>query len=363
VKLSVHVGDNATISGSNDPQILALEASFGAGLPKTKADALSFSLAQMQPLLACSDPLPPLPSFQGQAVLVQRGDCSFASKALRVQRLGAAAVIVINSEEGIIGMGCNETDLTEGVVTIPVVMVSNSSGQFLLRALSNASASASASASAAPVTVSLYAPPRSLLDVAELVLWALALLSLVGASAWAAAEEKAALEGKSGAGQSLADQFGVGDDGGGVRFHARMCRHQPACNMSVGSASACAPVSPIHVSSSPLPLSLPAPGRPLWSIRHVSGVSGGVRGDAAATPAHVHLFISPLSSPILQPQGDSSGAYDMSVGSAVGFVVMSSVMLLLLFFLMSPLVFYIILTLFCVAALEVRNIRIAKGAE
>ncbi|CAI7744436.1 unnamed protein product [Closterium sp. NIES-53] len=258
VKLSVHVGDNATISGSNDPQILALEASFGAGLPKTKADALSFSLAQMQPLLACSDPLPPLPSFQGQAVLVQRGDCSFASKALRVQRLGAAAVIVINSEEGIIGMGCNETDLTEGVVTIPVVMVSNSSGQFLLRALSNASASASASASAAPVTVSLYAPPRSLLDVAELVLWALALLSLVGASAWAAAEEKAALEGKSGAGQSLADQ----------------------------------------------------------------------------------------------PQGDSSGAYDMSVGSAVGFVVMSSVMLLLLFFLMSPLVFYIILTLFCVAALE-----------
>ncbi|CAI5493182.1 unnamed protein product, partial [Closterium sp. Naga37s-1] len=258
VKLSVHVGGNATISGSNDRQILALEASFGAGLPKTKADALSFSLAQMQPLLACSDPLPPLPSFQGQAVLVQRGDCSFASKALRVQRLGAANAIVINSEEGIIGMGCNATDLTEGVVTIPVVMVSNSSGQFLLQALSNASASPSASASAAPVTVSLYAPPRSLLDLAELVLWALALLSLVGASAWAAAEEKAALEGKSGAGQSLADQ----------------------------------------------------------------------------------------------PQGDSSGAYDMSVGSAVGFVVMSSVMLLLLFFLMSPLVFYIILTLFCVAALE-----------
>ncbi|CAI5464873.1 unnamed protein product [Closterium sp. Yama58-4] len=262
VKLGVHVGGNATtISGGNDHQILALEASFGAGLPKTKADALSFSLAQMQPLLACSDPLPPLPSFQGQAVLVQRGECSFASKALRVQRLGAAAAIVINSEEGIIGMGCNATDLTEGAVTIPVVMVSNSSGQFLLQALSNASASspsASPSASASPVTVSLYAPPRALLDVAELVLWALALLSLVGASAWAAAEERAALEGKSGAGQSLADQS----------------------------------------------------------------------------------------------QAEASGAYDMSVGSAVGFVVMSSVMLVLLFFLMSPLVFYIILTLFCVAALE-----------
>ncbi|CAI5978641.1 unnamed protein product [Closterium sp. NIES-64] len=241
---------NATISGSNDRQILALEASFGAGLPKTKADALSFSLAQMQPLLACSDPLPPLPSVralrapsfflalvshhapEGQAVLVQRGDCSFASKALRVQRLGAAAAIVINSEEA------SKALRVQRLRAAAAIMVNNKQ-----------------------VTVSLYAPPRSLLDLAELVLWALALLSLVGASAWAAAEEKAALEGKSGAGQSLADQ----------------------------------------------------------------------------------------------PQGDSSGAYDMSVGSAVGFVVMSSVMLLLLFFLMSPLVFYIILTLFCVAALEVRR--------
>ncbi|CAI5930532.1 unnamed protein product [Closterium sp. NIES-65] len=277
VKLSVHVGGNATISGSNDRQILALEASFGAGLPKTKADALSFSLAQMQPLLACSDPPASSPfstcaqsPFQGQAVLVQRGDCSFASKALRVQRLGAAAAIVINSEEGIIGMGCNATDLTEGVVTIPVVMVSNSSGQFLLHALSNASASPSASASAAPVTVSLYAPPRSLLDLAELVLWALALLSLVGASAWAAAEEKAALEG-------------------------RVARGSP------------------------------------WRT-----------SPRAAPREHYDIH-----------KGDSSGAYDMSVGVSSGFrVVMSSVMLLLLFFLMSPLVFYIILTLFCVAALE-----------
>ncbi|CAI5947156.1 unnamed protein product [Closterium sp. NIES-64] len=221
VKLSVHVGGNATISGSNDRQILALEASFGAGLPKTKADALSFSLAQMQPLLACSDPLPPLPSVralrapsfflalvshhapEGQAVLVQRGDCSFASKALRVQRLGAAAAIVINSEEA------SKALRVQRLRAAAAIMVKQ-------------------------VTVSLYAPPRSLLDLAELVLWALALLSLVGASAWAAAEEKAALEGKSGAGQSLADQPQGGPSG--AYDMSPQGDSSGAYDMSVGSA-------------------------------------------------------------------------------------------------------------------------------
>ena len=45
----------------------------------------------------------------------------------------------------------------------------------------------------------------------------------------------------------------------------------------------------------------------------------------------------------------------MSVQSAVGFVLLSSAMLLLLFFLMSPWLFLVLLALFCFAAAEVRH--------
>ncbi|CAI5464872.1 unnamed protein product [Closterium sp. Yama58-4] len=94
-------------------------------------------------------------------------------------------------------MSCEPWELIDSLVTIPVVMISKSSGEYLRLALAT---------SPFPISVSLYAPP--MLDPEVLVLWALALLSLVGASAWAAAEEKAALEGRSGAGQFLADQVG-----------------------------------------------------------------------------------------------------------------------------------------------------------
>lgn len=59
----------------------------------------------------------------GNIALIDRGDCSFASKVLRAQNAGAVGVIMVNSFNGTFTMGGSEPS-----ITIPSVMISQSDG-------------------------------------------------------------------------------------------------------------------------------------------------------------------------------------------------------------------------------------------
>jgi len=68
------------------------------------------------------------PDLVGKIAVVTRGSCEFGFKALQAQNEGAIAVIIVNHSPGVIPMGGG----AEGInVTIPVIMVSNSTGAVL----------------------------------------------------------------------------------------------------------------------------------------------------------------------------------------------------------------------------------------
>ena len=74
-------------------------------------------------------------SIDGKIAVIYRGDCQFGSKAKHAQDSGAVAVIIINNVPGPpLGM-LGGTD--GGVVTIPVVMVSQATGVILNNAMQN----------------------------------------------------------------------------------------------------------------------------------------------------------------------------------------------------------------------------------
>ena len=79
----------------------------------------------------------------GTLLLVRRGVCPFPDKAICASRAGAAGVIVINSEPGIITMqaGSQLLNTSTGLVevTIPVLMIANASGEALANATARGS--------------------------------------------------------------------------------------------------------------------------------------------------------------------------------------------------------------------------------
>src|SRR5918994_1340650 len=87
----------------------------GAALPSPPNPANSFAIAE-------------LPSLAGKVALIRRGTCGFYNKALAAQRAGAIAVILYNNAAGrltpTVAIAAPHTE----PVTIPVVFVSQASG-------------------------------------------------------------------------------------------------------------------------------------------------------------------------------------------------------------------------------------------
>jgi len=74
--------------------------------------------------------------YGGEAVLVRRGGCDFATKAEVVARAGAGLLILVNDEENAVRMGVDP--VSRGFeVQIPAVMVSNVTGKYLFSMLGN----------------------------------------------------------------------------------------------------------------------------------------------------------------------------------------------------------------------------------
>jgi minor extracellular serine protease Vpr len=80
---------------------------------------------------ACDPTAVPAASGDGQALLVERGTCSFHAKALAGQEAGYDAVILYNNEPGAL----NPTVEGDPAITVPVVMISQADGLALQEAL------------------------------------------------------------------------------------------------------------------------------------------------------------------------------------------------------------------------------------
>ncbi|POM68731.1 Subtilisin-like serine protease, partial [Phytophthora palmivora] len=80
-------------------------AAFGAYLPTERED-VNVLLAPDEKLLGCSsyvDESGQNPSrFEGAAVMVRRGECSFQKKLENMATTGAALMVLVNSEDALI---------------------------------------------------------------------------------------------------------------------------------------------------------------------------------------------------------------------------------------------------------------------
>lgn len=81
---------------------------------------------------ACNPPQ--IVDLTGKIAVVYRNTCEFGFKALACQQAGAVGVIIINRDDEAIGMGGGAEGLN---VTIPVVMVSSSTGALLTSTMQN----------------------------------------------------------------------------------------------------------------------------------------------------------------------------------------------------------------------------------
>lgn len=76
-------------------------------------------------------------AINGKIALIKRGNCQFGTKAKNAQAAGAVAVIIVNNVAGSpVGMGAGDDG---GVVTIPVIMVSDVDGAAIETALGSGS--------------------------------------------------------------------------------------------------------------------------------------------------------------------------------------------------------------------------------
>jgi len=110
----------------NGSHIYAPLATFGHRTP-SKFNAIA---VRAHPFTAATH-IRNLHQMKGNIALVQRGECSFAAKAKHVQKAGAIAMILINSNEELVRMG--EAFEHEGdKITIPVIMVGKEFGSKFL---------------------------------------------------------------------------------------------------------------------------------------------------------------------------------------------------------------------------------------
>lgn len=84
--------------------------------------------------LACDTNLINASSVAGKICVLYRGSCEFGVKALAAQRAGALGCIIINHSAGVLNMGAGGAG---GLVTIPVMLVSNSDGALIRQRMDN----------------------------------------------------------------------------------------------------------------------------------------------------------------------------------------------------------------------------------
>ncbi|KFK37150.1 hypothetical protein AALP_AA4G219600 [Arabis alpina] len=158
------------IDGVEGDYLTGLTAQFGASLPSKADQSVRYTASIVDPLDACSNL-----SFKldGRIALSIRGNCAFTEKAKHAQAAGASALLVVNDKEDLDEMGCVEKD-TSLNVSIPVLMISKSSGDALNRSIVEKK----------NVELLLFAPDRPVVDLTAGFLLLMAVGTVVIASLW-----------------------------------------------------------------------------------------------------------------------------------------------------------------------------------
>ncbi|NNC51287.1 MAG: T9SS type A sorting domain-containing protein [Flaviramulus sp.] len=127
--------NNGSLSGG----YIGTEAGFGASLtdtPLTNDLALVVdddSGASTDPNDAC-DVITNALSLAGKIAVIRRGECEFGFKVLAAENAGAVAVVIVNNTTGLIQMGPGADGDS---VTIPSIMIEQSTGDAIISALEN----------------------------------------------------------------------------------------------------------------------------------------------------------------------------------------------------------------------------------
>lgn len=167
------------IAGLEEPEVVGVGAKFGELITDFEQDH-SAPLAKLDPEDACTDSIKPL---QGYTALVRRGNCEFTTKARVAQKAGAVALLVVNDKQELYKMVCSENS-TFTDITIPSVMLPKAAGNNLEDALNLGK----------EVRVVMYSPRRTLVDIAEVFLWLMAVGTILSASFWSAWTAKEAAQ-------------------------------------------------------------------------------------------------------------------------------------------------------------------------
>ncbi|KAK2641723.1 hypothetical protein Ddye_023486 [Dipteronia dyeriana] len=158
------------VNGIEGESFSGLTARFGSSLPSKSEKALRLPSVFSNPLSSCSSSSSKL---NGLIALSVRGDCAFTTKAELAQSGGAAALVVINDKEDLYKMVCSTND-TSLNISIPVVMIPKSGGDALNKSMLNEK----------KVELLLYAPNRPVVDFSVILLWLMAVGTIVAASLW-----------------------------------------------------------------------------------------------------------------------------------------------------------------------------------
>ncbi|XP_073388593.1 signal peptide peptidase-like 2 isoform X2 [Physcomitrium patens] len=160
------------IKGEEDSEIVGVSARFGKLIADHEQGKTSVPLSKLDPEDGCTDSIKPL---QGFTALVERGNCTFTTKARTAQKAGAVALLVVNDKQELYKMICSENDTFHDII-IPSVLLPKAAGEHLEEALDSNN----------EVRVLHYSPKRTMVDIAEVFLWLMALGTILSASFWSA---------------------------------------------------------------------------------------------------------------------------------------------------------------------------------
>ncbi|XP_014521055.1 signal peptide peptidase-like 2 [Vigna radiata var. radiata] len=160
------------VNGVEDAEFVGVGARFGRAIVSKEKNAKHTRLILSDPRDCCS---PPKNKIVGDVIMVDRGNCTFTRKANTAQNANASAILIINNQKELYKMVCDpdETDLN---IHIPAVMLPLDAGARLEKMLTSTSS----------VSVQLYSPRRPPVDIAEVFLWMMAVLTILCASYWSA---------------------------------------------------------------------------------------------------------------------------------------------------------------------------------
>ncbi|XP_019423293.1 PREDICTED: signal peptide peptidase-like 2 [Lupinus angustifolius] len=160
------------VNDIEDAEFVGVGARFGRTIVSKEKNARYTRLVLSDPRNCCS---PPKKKIVGDVIMVDRGNCTFLKKARTAQAANASAILIINNQKELYKMVCDpdETDLN---IHIPAVMLPLDAGTRLEKMLMSTSS----------VSVQLYSPRRPVVDIAEVFLWLMAVLTILCASYWSA---------------------------------------------------------------------------------------------------------------------------------------------------------------------------------